>query len=171
MMIIELASLEGSSLPFDFTLSPDEIDLDIDEGRLTRDVRVKGELTKRIIETDVVGTIDTAIELACTRCLQPIAESISIPFDVSFVAPEHFPEAKEVEIKGEDLEADAFNGDRIDLKELVREQILLSLPEQLFCKEDCKGLCAKCGANRNLIDCNCEENEIDPRWSALKGLK
>jgi uncharacterized protein len=57
------------------------------------------------------------------------------------------------------------------LTELVREQILLAVPEQVFCREDCKGLCLKCSANRNLIDCNCEEKEIDPRWAALKNLK
>jgi uncharacterized protein len=53
----------------------------------------------------------------------------------------------------------------------VREQILLNLPEQVFCKEDCKGLCQKCGANRNLIDCKCDSDETDPRWAALKNLK
>jgi len=64
-----------------------------------------------------------------------------------------------------------FEGDELDLTELVREQILLNLPEQTFCNPDCKGLCPKCGQNRNLIDCNCEENETDPRWAALKNLK
>ena len=59
----------------------------------------------------------------------------------------------------------------LDLKEIIREQILLNLPEQVFCTPDCKGLCPKCGANRNLIDCNCNETEIDPRWAALKNLR
>jgi uncharacterized protein len=46
----------------------------------------------------------------------------------------------------------------------------LNLPEQVFCREDCRGLCAKCGANRNATDCGCEEKEIDPRWAGLKNL-
>jgi uncharacterized protein len=45
------------------------------------------------------------------------------------------------------------------------------LPEQAFCREDCRGLCEKCGANQNLIDCKCEEKEIDPRWQGLRELK
>ena len=69
------------------------------------------------------------------------------------------------------MDVSVIEGFEIDLTELVREQILLNLPEQVFCREDCKGLCEKCGANRNLINCNCEEKEIDPRWSALKNLK
>jgi uncharacterized protein len=59
----------------------------------------------------------------------------------------------------------------LDLTELAREQILLNLPSQVFCREDCQGLCQKCGANLNLIDCSCEESEVDPRWAALRNLK
>jgi uncharacterized protein len=66
-------------------------------------------------------------------------------------------------------EAYVENGE-IDLAEVVREQILLDLPEQVYCSDDCKGLCPKCGSNLNLIDCNCIFSEIDPRWAALKGL-
>jgi uncharacterized protein len=69
------------------------------------------------------------------------------------------------------LEIAILESNNIDVAELVREQILLNLPEQVFCAEDCKGLCPQCGANRNLIDCKCEEKEIDPRWAALKNLK
>ncbi|MGH7783338.1 MAG: DUF177 domain-containing protein, partial [Candidatus Binatia bacterium] len=54
--------------------------------------------------------------------------------------------------------------------EVVREQILLDLPDQVFCTENCRGLCPKCGANRNLIDCKCEEDNVDPRWAALNNL-
>ena len=58
-----------------------------------------------------------------------------------------------------------------DSVEVVREQILLAMPEQVFCWEDCKGLCPKCGTNLNLIDCKCADDEVDPRWAALKSLK
>ncbi|HEX8637491.1 MAG TPA: DUF177 domain-containing protein, partial [Pyrinomonadaceae bacterium] len=64
-----------------------------------------------------------------------------------------------------------LDNNKIDVAEIVREQILLNLPEPVYCRDDCKGLCPQCGANRNLIDCKCEEKEIDPRWAALKGLK
>ena len=76
----------------------------------------------------------------------------------------------EREVSVEELDTAVLEGYDLDLKEVVREQILLALPEQAFCREDCKGLCEKCGANRNLIDCKCTESDIDPRWSALKNL-
>ena len=84
------------------------------------------------------------------------------------LSPENYTEAKENELDVDDLEVSIIENEEIDLNELVREQILLTLPTQIFCKEDCKGLCRECGANQNLIDCNCEEKEIDPRWKAWK---
>jgi uncharacterized protein len=74
-------------------------------------------------------------------------------------------------VRNDDLDVSIYDGEKIDLTDLVREQILLDLPTQILCQEDCKGLCQKCGANLNEVNCNCEENEIDPRWSALKNLK
>ena len=58
----------------------------------------------------------------------------------------------------------------IELDELVTEDILLELPGKLLCKDDCKGLCAKCGKNLNEGDCQCDNNRIDPRLEVLKQL-
>ena len=105
------------------------------------------------------------------RCLEPVSHDLAIDFDVNFVTPENFASDKEREVSPEDLDTDVLDSDRIELTTLIREQILLNLPEQLFCRPDCKGLCLKCGANRNLIDCNCDLNETDPRWAALKDFR
>jgi uncharacterized protein len=170
-MILDLIKLEKSPYPFEFSLSPEEIDLDSDEAKLKNAVNVKGTLTKHIAQTDVEGIISTQTEVECSRCLQAIEQKLEFPFHAAFVTKENYTQAKEAELKAEDLDVSVFEGDKINLTELVREQILLNLPEQVFCREDCKGLCEKCGANRNLIDCKCIEKEIDPRWSALKNLK
>lgn len=169
-MIIDLITLGNSPRQFEFRLAPDDIDLD-GEAKLKDAVQVRGVLTKHIAQIDATGTIDTELELECTRCLQKIDNKIEIEFSVAFVTAENYTKAKEAEINTEDLDVSLIEGNEIDLAELVREQLLLNLPEQVFCKEDCKGLCEKCGANRNLIDCKCIEKEIDPRWSALKNLK
>jgi len=57
------------------------------------------------------------------------------------------------------------------MADVIREQILLATPEQVYCRDNCEGLCPKCGENRNLINCNCSDDDIDPRWAALKDLK
>lgn len=170
-MIIDLFSLESSPHGFEFSLAPSEIDLETENARLKGEIKVRGKLTKRIAQTDVEGEISAKVETECTRCLEPVEEQLQIPFLVSFVSPENYTEERESELKDEDLNVSILEGDKVDLTELVREQILLHLPEPIFCREDCHGFCQKCGANRNLIDCNCEEKEIDPRWAGLKNLK
>ena len=169
-MIIDLGNLE-SSLHFEFSVTADELDLGSDNFRLASDAKTAGEITKHIAQTDVAGTISAEAEIDCTRCLLPIEKDFEIAFNVSYITADGIPDAGSAELEAADLDTDVLAGETLDLKEVVREQILLNLPEQVFCKEDCRGLCQKCGANRNLINCSCEENEIDPRWSALKNLK
>ena len=170
-MIVDLTTLKDSETSFDFSLAPAELELESEATTLKNEVRAQIKLKKGIAQTDVEGTIFADVEIDCSRCLQPTESSLEIPFKAVFVTPENYTEAKEAELGGEDLEVSIFDGDEIDLTELVREQILLNLPIQVFCREDCQGLCPKCGANQNLIDCKCKESEIDPRWASLKNLK
>lgn len=170
-MVVDLNSLESSVLEFNFALLPESIDLEVEGAALKSAVKVKGKLAKGIAQVDVAGEIFADAVIECARCLQPIERKLEIPFTAEFVSAEHYTAAKEAKLRGNDLDVSVFEDDKIDLTELVREQILLNLPEQIFCREDCKGLCEKCGANRNLVDCNCIETEVDPRWSALKNLK
>jgi len=170
-MIIDLVNLEGTSRPFKFSVDVGELDLATEDIRLKTDPVARGEITKHIIQTDVAGMINAEAEIDCTRCLMPIEKRLAIDFEVNYVAADDYPQENSAELEPDDLDTDVFSGDSLDLKEVVREQILLNLSEQILCKEDCKGLCQKCGANRNLLNCNCEEKEADPRWSVLNNLK
>jgi len=170
-MLVDLTIIKNAPTAFEFSLEPSDIDLEIETATVKNTTKVHANVKKGIAQTDVEGKIFTDLEIECSRCLQPTEHQFEIPFSAAFVTPENYTEVKEAELKGEDLDVSIYEGDRIDLKELVREQILLAVPIQVFCKEDCKGLCQKCRANRNLIDCNCVEKEVDPRWAALKNLK
>lgn len=170
-MIVDLTSLKDAQTSFDFQVAPSEIDLEGEAIKLKDAVKVEGKLKKGIAQTDVQGKISARVEAECNRCLQAAELALEFPFDAVFVTAENYTQEKEAELKAGDLEVSLFEGDRIDLTELAREQILLNLPTQVFCRENCEGLCQKCGANLNLINCNCEENEIDPRWSKLNDLK
>jgi uncharacterized protein len=64
-----------------------------------------------------------------------------------------------------------FDGEAIDVDEIVREQILLSVPDRALCDENCRGICLMCGTNLNAGSCECKSSEVDPRWAALKNLK
>ena len=167
-MIVDLAKLEGSDNRFEFFIVADDLDLGTDNVTLKSNTAVSGEITKNIVKTNIIGTISVAAEIDCTRCLVPIEKHLSFGFDVSYVPSQELLKEGDAELTADDLDVEVLDGDELDLREVVREQILLNLPDQIFCKDDCQGLCQKCGANLNLIDCSCEDQEIDPRWAALK---
>ena len=168
-MIIDLASVGTSPKPLAASFAPAEIDLD-NEATLASDVTLNGEMFSRDGKVHIDAVIKADISLDCTRCLEPIAQHLEFRFDDVFVDAEQESRHDEAEVALEELDESLVIGGEIDLAEVVREQILLALPEQVFCSEDCKGLCPKCGGNRNLIDCSCDREEIDPRWAALKDL-
>jgi len=167
-MIIDLIQLTEPEITFDFTSQPD---LEEESARIVKPVRTVGKLRKGIAQVDVEGSISGEVEAECTRCLTSGTHQIDVPLKAVFVTEENYTSEKEAEVRRDDLDVSIYDGEKIDLTDLVREQILLDLPAQILCQEDCKGLCQKCGANLNEVNCNCEEKEIDPRWSALKNLK
>lgn len=170
-MNVDLLSLTDEPLPFEFKIAPGEVDLDTEGVRIAADVLVNGELSKSAAKTDVRGTIKAPLEVDCTRCLTPVNRDLDIAFDVDFVGKELFPDSRETHLESTDLDTDVIEGNEIDLSQLAREQILLSLPEQVLCRDDCKGICPTCGRDLNEGECMCGEEDIDPRWAALKDLK
>jgi uncharacterized protein len=111
-------------------------------------------------------------EVDCDRCLKSVEVPISTSFDVKYAPASRINDEEAHELAEDDLALSFFEGEMIDIDELVREQVLLSLPSRALCNDDCKGLCPVCGADKNAVDsCGCETTEIDPRWAALKNLK
>lgn len=167
-MYIDLTKLSDNQVDFDEML---QIDLGEDSVRLIEPVRIWGSLQKGIVQIDVEGNISANIEIECSRCLTPTKSTLEFSFKVAYITEEYYTKEKEKELHGDDLGIAIYDGEKIDLTELATEQILLNLPTQTFCQENCQGLCPKCGANLNEKACSCETKEIDPRWSALKNLK
>jgi uncharacterized protein len=170
-MIIELANVPIRPKSIELKFQPNEIDLDPDDAVLAGPVTFAGETEKVHERVHVRGHVAAEAEIACFRCLQPVRRSLDIDFDDVFVGEESGPTEAEIALAIEDLNIAIAEGGTIDLADVAREQLLLALSDQVLCKEDCRGLCPKCGANRNLLDCKCIEKEIDPRWSALRDLK
>lgn len=169
-MIIDISKIDGE-VAFEYSPNPDDLDLQTENYRLLDAPAVAGSVMRRIMSVAVSGKIDGKAEIDCTRCLEPIKRPLLIDFNVEFLTEGEMGREGEHELKLTDLDADQLDSDQLDLNLVVREQILLDIPEQFFCKEDCKGICPKCGENLNLLDCKCGDDEIDPRWAALKNLK
>lgn len=169
-MIVDLDSFEGPEKHFSFDAAHGEIELEEEGARLVGALSVSGSLSKEP-SIEVRGVIEGEIELDCTRCLTPLRKPIEIKFVDVFVLPAEINSSEEKELKGSDFRTDVLLGEHIDMAEVAREQILLSLPTQVFCREDCKGLCDRCGTDLNRTECGCGRGDVDPRWAALKNLK
>lgn len=97
----------------------------------------------------------------CDRCAEPVKKNFD--FDVKRIIVE------KLEKEQDDDSYTVVKNRMLDVDELVSEEVSLSLPSKILCKDDCKGLCAKCGTNLNVKKCDCK-NEVDPRMAALLQL-
>jgi len=115
------------------------------------------------------GQFAGAVAGTCARCLEPYPFTVREPF--TFVLKPQTRTAEEPELAAEDLSLSFYSGDEVDLAPLVREAMILALPTRPLCKDDCRGLCPQCGANRNLVECACRDQWTDPRLEALRSFK
>ncbi len=127
-------------------------------------------VTGALGEIRVTGHLSVRIESACDRCL----ENAKFPIDSEFTlyyrpVTEGYGDEKEIDT-GE-AEMGFYEGEGLELNDVLREQILLALPMQRVCREDCKGICPSCGQNRNQKECQCQRPTADDRWAALHQLK
>jgi uncharacterized protein len=110
----------------------------------------------------VTGTATVAVQGQCVRCLTEISDQLEVDVQELFVHPES---------EADDDEASRLEGDLIDLEPLLRDEVVLDLPFQPLCREDCAGLCVECGANLNDDPDHAHEARSDPRWDALRALE
>lgn len=130
------------------------------------------------------GRMSCRIELSCVRCLEPFSMDLAEDLDLLYL-----PQASNVGSAGEEGEEEAlddlsgrglepeelaasfYREKRIDLSQMIVEQIVLALPMKPLCKPECRGLCPQCGANRNLVSCDCAPEDTDPRWAPLRTIQ
>ena len=171
-MFLHIRDMEVRPIEFDLTFSPGEVDFSDTGLRQKTAMRVEGlaELLSSVEEIRLRGTLTTEMEGDCERCLEPAVAPVRWSFDLFYRPAEDVSSAGEISLKEGEVEIGFYDGDGLDLKEVLREQVLLAMPMQHLCREDCRGLCPHCGANRNLVVCSCVPEVVDERWAALRRL-
>ena len=135
-----------------------------DTATLDLDVRKDGSKVR------VLGRLDAALELGCCRCLEPFPLAVGVGIDLLYLPASENTGDNEVQIEESDLGTAFYRDDQIDLGQLMHEQFQLVLPMKPLCRDDCRGLCAVCGGNRNVTVCECVTQREDPRLAVLKGV-
>ncbi len=116
--------------------------------------------------------ISARVKWLCARCLDPFEMDLASEFKTTLKPkPANLELSEEVELTREDLETEFYDGEEVEVSHLVKDQILLTLPQKAVCRDDCRGLCARCGKNLNREVCSCREEAVDPRFAALKSFR
>jgi len=170
-MRIELERLKEFGGKFSRVYEINELPLDDTEVRLLEPAEVRGRIRREGNEVELRGELHTQLEATCGRCLKPVVLPINTQFTERFVPAVSWRDEEQHELHEVDLNLAVFDGEAIEMDDLVREEILLAMPGHVLCSEDCKGLCPICGIDKNLGSCDCESKEIDSRWEKLKELQ
>lgn len=161
----ELGRRPGSQREVTRTV-PAPADLGIEVLRVPEGSQVELDLRLEAVMEGVLvtGTAHAALEGECVRCLEPITDELEGRFQELFVYDDHA-------VSEEDDEVSMLEGDLLDLEPLLRDAVVLALPFQPLCQDDCPGLCPECGARLADDPDHGHEAAIDPRWAKLSTLE
>jgi uncharacterized protein len=173
-VFIDVNLLEHRQLQFDEASSAGILKLP-EDWKQVGDVRATGkaELLDRAGSRTirVRGTIQGRLEAHCSRCLEPLAQVLDDAFDLYYYPMTLIARNESVPIDRKDTDIGFYEGNGLELADVVREQVMLWLPMRGLCREDCKGICPSCGVNRNRDGCDCVSTFGDSRWDALKSIQ
>ena len=169
-MRIELENLEGSKGDFAHVYQPEDLNPVDERVSLIAPAAVNAKVRLSGNQVFVNGHVETRAEVECDRCLKPVELPVNADFTLEYISGSDYESSQVVELTEAEMLVAVFDGEAIDVDEIVKEQVLLTVPTRVLCREDCKGICPECGVDKNTGECNCVTNEIDPRWAALKDL-
>jgi uncharacterized protein len=173
-MLLSIKEMEVKEVRFDETFPPGEIDFSGSEVTQTGPLHVEGvaELLQNTGgEVRIKGRMTTTIEAVCDRCLGTATFPIDAPFDLFYRPEADLPSEDEIAIDEGEAEIAFYREPGLVLEDVLCEQIMLQLPMQRVCSEDCEGICPICGLKRSETACRCTEARADDRrWSALRNL-
>ena len=148
-------------IDFDYPADLSHLELTYGERPVTQPLSVRGSVFSRhgavTLEFQITGTL----ALKCDRCAKEYEFPISCPFSAMVSANPNEEESEKLIVA---------ENNSLDIDQIAEMALLLWLPAKQLCREDCKGLCPICGADRNEVDCGCDTRRVDPRLEGLKKL-
>ena len=167
-MFIEIEDLRDGPLEFHHTYALGELAFERQDAALVEPVAADFVLTHEDRDLRITGGLQTALRCRCARCASEFERRLDNRFDLTYLPqPAGIKESEEIELRYEEMEVAFYDGVRFDVDLMVTEQIELSLPMKFICREECRGLCYRCGQDLNEGTCGCPRDEKDGRLSVL----
>jgi uncharacterized protein len=166
MLSFDLRTVEAKAVQVDAELAPNDSVWQHGDQVPAAPLRVTGRLSSAGSGGFVWhGRLEGAVVMSCRRCLTDVSAPVQ---DDAYVI---FAEAGSDETNDPDVYVLSERSNQLDLTPAVREQWLLNVPAFVLCRDDCKGLCPKCGKNWNDGPCDCAATGGDSRWDSLRKLQ
>jgi uncharacterized protein len=172
-VFFHVRDLEVRAGRFDVELAPGVIEFLDPKLRQHGPLKAAGKVelvTGSLGEIRVKGHLAVCMEADCDRCLEAAPYPIDSGFEL-YYRPVADGYGEETAIDSGEAEMGFYEGDGIELNDVLREYVLLAMPMQRLCSENCKGICPVCGINRNQHECRCQAPSADDRWAALRSLR
>lgn len=168
-MLIDLSKLlthEGKQQEFEIVPSGENFTCELGEFSYGEKTPVKLIITHKenqILRICAQGQV--TVWIPCSRCLEPVEKICSVDYD------EEIDMKLSEEERIEALDESSFIHDKeLDTDTLLHNEILINWPMRVLCKEDCKGICSRCGANLNQESCDCDTADLDPRMAVISDI-
>ncbi|MBR2965509.1 MAG: DUF177 domain-containing protein [Clostridia bacterium] len=129
-------------------------------------MKVKGDITNTAGYMRMRLSMSVDYSAECARCLAPVTDSFSLDLEKTVATKEVLSDVDEDRLDDYAIIENGF----LDMDEQLMEQLEMEFPVRILCKEDCRGLCQRCGKNLNEGECDCDTREIDPRMEPLRRL-
>jgi uncharacterized protein len=171
MLSLNLAKVREAHERLERVYAPEQLGVPDDTFRVAAPVALAFDIYKDKDQFRLAGSVQTTLELPCSRCLEPFTWPVDSSFDLRYQPHARNTGEGEREIEEDDLTTAFYENETIDLGQLMREQFYLALPMKPLCRDECKGLCPTCGTNWNKGACDCMNQWEDPRLAALKTLR
>jgi len=155
----DVSAAPGEKIYFDYTLDLKTEQVHFDYP-FQEPVELSGCVKDRLGILELAATIKTNLHLHCSRCNRLFVRPKSM--DVSFVLAKSLQDEELDDII-------VVEGDSVELNDILVPELMMDMDMAVLCREDCRGVCVKCGKNLNDGDCGCKEPS-DPRWEPLKSF-
>jgi uncharacterized protein len=163
-MKIQVGGLSEGVHTYSFRVTPDELGL---PPEFLDGVETRATLEKTSRQLLLRASVATTAEVPCDRCVAAVRRPLGSGYQMHYV----WEESEAEQIDPSEVQVILPGQTVIDLADDVRQTVLLSFPLKNVCREDCRGLCSRCGKNLNEGPCDCKETLVDGRWDKLKELQ
>lgn len=163
-MIIDLSDIikdYGGRMNVSTSIEMDDTDFLGESFKFQKPLNIEGSIVNNTKSLEFSAKVEGEMQVHCARCSKPFIVPVKFRMNEILIS-EDGDSAND--------EAIVLSGEELDISDIVMNSFLMSVSGKYLCKDDCKGLCSKCGADLNDGDCGCDNEEIDPRWADLQKI-